>query len=393
MSSTKTIGIIGGGQLGQMMAISAIYMGHKVITLDPASDCPSSRVSEVIAAPYDDVDALRQLADCCDVLTYEFENVDADGLDAVIKDGQLPQGTELLRISQNRIFEKDFLSNKAQVTVAPYKVVTSSLDLEDIDLSKNYVLQTAAGGYDGLGLKVITSAEDLEEANALASSAECVLEEFVNFDLEISVIVSGNGKDVTVFPVQENIHRNNILSKTIVPARISDRLADRAKAIAVKIAEQLNLSGTLCVEMFATADDIIVNEIAPRPHNSGHYSIEACDFSQLDTHILGVLGAPLPAINLHEPAVMLNVLGQHVEAAERYVTENPSAHLHMYGKLEAKHNRKMGHVTLFSNEPDNVVEFGKGIDFQVKIAILGLEVIGMTYATPFKKLATKQNMY
>ena len=264
---------------------------------------------------------------------------------------------------QNRIFEKDFLSNKAQVTVAPYKVVTSSLDLEDIDLSKNYVLKTATGGYDGHGQKVITSAEDLEEANALANSAECVLEEFVNFDLEISVIVSGNGKDVTVFPVQENIHRNNILSKTIVPARISDRLADRAKAIAVKIAEQLNLSGTLCVEMFATADDIIVNEIAPRPHNSGHYSIEACDFSQFDTHILGVLGAPLPAINLHEPAVMLNVLGQHVEAAERYVTENPSAHLHMYGKLEAKHNRKMGHVTLFSNEPDNVVEFGKGIDF------------------------------
>ena len=363
MSSTKTIGIIGGGQLGQMMAISAIYMGYKVITLDPTVDCPSSRVSEVIVAPYDDVDALRQLSDRCDVLTYEFENVDADGLDAVIKDGQLPQGTDLLRISQNRIFEKDFLSNKAQVRVAPYKVVTSSLDLEDIDLSKKYVLKTATGGYDGHGQKVITSADDLEEANALANSAECVLEEFVNFDLEISVIVSGNGKDVTVFPVQENIHRNNILSKTIVPARISDRLADRAKAIAVKIAEQLNLSGTLCVEMFATADDIIVNEIAPRPHNSGHYSIEACDFSQFDTHILGILGAPLPAINLHEPAVMLNILGQHVEAAERYVTENPSAHLHMYGKLEAKHNRKMGHVTLFSNEPDNVVEFGKGIDF------------------------------
>ena len=232
MSSTKTIGIIGGGQLGQMMAISAIYMGHKVITLDPAADCPSSRVSEVIVAPYDDVDALRQLADRCDVLTYEFENVDADGLDAVIKDGQLPQGTDLLRISQNRIFEKDFLSNKAKVTVAPYKVVTSSLDLEDIDLSKKYVLKTATGGYDGHGQKVITSTDDLEEANALANSAECVLEEFVNFDLEISVIVSGNGKDVTVFPVQENIHRNNILSKTIVPARISDSLAEKAKAMA-----------------------------------------------------------------------------------------------------------------------------------------------------------------
>ena len=137
MSSTKTIGIIGGGQLGQMMAISAIYMGHKVITLDPAADCPSSRVSEVIVAPYDDVDALRQLADRCDVLTYEFENVDADGLDAVIKDGQLPQGTDLLRISQNRIFEKDFLSNKAKVTVAPYKVVTSSLIWKILTFLKN----------------------------------------------------------------------------------------------------------------------------------------------------------------------------------------------------------------------------------------------------------------
>ena len=336
MSSTKTIGIIGGGQLGQMMAISAIYMGHKVITLDPAADCPSSRVSEVIVAPYDDVDALRQLADRCDVLTYEFENVDADGLDTVIKEGQLPQGTDLLRISQNRIFEKDFLSNKAQVTVAPYKVVTSSQDLANIDLSKNYVLKTATGGYDGHGQKVIRSEADLAEAYALADS---------------------------VFPVQENIHRNNILSKTIVPSRISASLAEKAKAMAVRIAEQLNLSGTLCVEMFATADDIIVNEIAPRPHNSGHYSIEACDFSQFDTHILGVLGAPLPAIHLHAPAVMLNVLGQHVEAAETYVTENPSAHLHLYGKLEAKHNRKMGHVTLFSDEPDKVEEFGKGIDF------------------------------
>ena len=168
MSSSKTIGIIGGGQLGQMMAISAIYMGHKVIALDPAADCPASRVAEIIVAPYNDVDALRQLAERCDVLTYEFENVDADGLDAVIKEGQLPQGTDLLRISQNRIFEKDFLSNKAQVTVAPYKVVTSRQELADIDLSKNYVLKTATGGYDGHGQKVIRSEEDLEDHPELA---------------------------------------------------------------------------------------------------------------------------------------------------------------------------------------------------------------------------------
>lgn len=363
MNSTKTIGIIGGGQLGQMMAISAIYMGHKVITLDPAADCPASLVSEVIVAPYSDVEALRQLADRCDVLTYEFENVDAAALDAVVKEEQLPQGTDLLRLSQNRIFEKDFLTNKVGVAVAPYRVVSSSLDLEQLDFSKNYVLKTATGGYDGYGQVVVRTEADLEAANKLANSAECVLEEFVNFDLEISVIVSGNGKDVIVFPVQENIHRNNILSKTIVPARISEDLSAKAQAMTVKIAEQLNLSGTLCVEMFVAGDEILVNEIAPRPHNSGHYSIEACDFSQFDTHILGVLGQPLPAIKLHAPAIMLNVLGQHMEQAQAYITENPSAHLHLYGKIEAKHNRKMGHVTMLGGSPDTINEFGLGVDF------------------------------
>lgn len=346
MSSSKTIGIIGGGQLGQMMAISAIYMGHRVIALDPARDCPASRVSEVIVAPYGDMTALRQLAERCDVLTYEFENVDADGLDAVVSEGQLPQGTDLLRISQNRIFEKDFLANKAGVTVAPYKVVTSSLDLEHLDLSKTYVLKTATGGYDGHGQVVIRSRADLEAANKLANATECVLEEFVNFDLEISVIVSGNGRDVTVFPVQENIHRNNILSKTIVPARISDDLSAKAQVMAVKIAEQLKLSGTLCVEMFVAGEEILVNEIAPRPHNSGHYSIEACDFSQFDTHIRGILGQSLPPVRLLSPAIMINVLGQDLEAAQVFIQENPSAHLHLYGKLEAKHNRKMGHVVV-----------------------------------------------
>ncbi|HEL1118130.1 TPA: 5-(carboxyamino)imidazole ribonucleotide synthase [Streptococcus equi subsp. zooepidemicus] len=357
MNSTKTIGIIGGGQLGQMMAISAIYMGHKVITLDPTADCPASRVSEVIVAPYSDVEALRQLAERCDILTYEFENVDADALDTVVKEEQLPQGTELLRISQNRIFEKDFLANKASAAVAPYKVVTSSLDLENLDFSKKYVLKTATGGYDGHGQVVIRTEADLEKANQLAHSTECVLEEFVSFDREISVIISGNGKEVTVFPVQENSHRNNILSKTIVPARISEDLSAKAQAMAVKIAEQLNLFGTLCVEMFVAGDEILVNEIAPRPHNSGHYSIEACDFSQFDTHILGVLGQPLSAIKLHAPAVMLNVLGQHMEQAQAYITENPSAHLHLYGKIEAKHNRKMGHVTVLGGDEESVKEF------------------------------------
>ena len=291
MNSTKTIGIIGGGQLGQMMAIAAIYRGHKVITLDPAANCPAARVSEVIVAPYDDVAALRQLAERCDVLTYEFENVDADSLDAVADLAYLPQGTRLLRISQNRVHEKEFLSSTG-VDLAPYRIIRSSADLTGYDFSTKRVLKTA-----------------------------------------------------------------------IVPARISQDLADRALQMARTIATEVQLSGTLCIEMFVAGNQILVNEIAPRPHNSGHYSIEACDFSQFDTHILGILGQPLPEVPLHAPAVMLNILGQHMEKAAQYVAEHPSAHLHLYGKMEAKHNRKMGHVTVFSEEPDEVRELGEGIDF------------------------------
>lgn len=356
MSLTKTIGIIGGGQLGQMMAISAIYRGHKVITLDPAVDCPASRVSEVIVASYNDVEALQELAKRADVLTYEFENVDADSLDAVTPIAPLPQGTRLLRIAQNRIYEKEFFA-QAGVSLAPYRVIRSSQELADYDFSVKRVLKTATGGYDGHGQVVITDEASLAQAKRLADSTDCVLEDFVIFEKEVSVIVSGNGREVTVFPIQENIHQNNILSKTIVPARISEELAEKAIRMARQIAKELQLFGTLCIEMFVTDQDILVNEMAPRPHNSGHYSIEACDFSQFDTHILGVLGEKLPPIHLHAPAVMLNVLGQHVEKAKAYVQEHPSAHLHLYGKQEAKQNRKMGHVTVFSSQPEEVHEF------------------------------------
>lgn len=355
MTLSKTIGIIGGGQLGQMMAIAAIYRGHRVVTLDPAADCPASRVSEVIVADYTDVDALRTLAERCDVLTYEFENVSAESLDAVADKALLPQGTDLLRIAQNRIAEKDFLT-KSGVDLAPYRVVTSSLDLADYDFLTTRVLKTATGGYDGHGQVVIRDAESLAQAQVLADQTECVLEDFVSFDMEISVLVSGNGRELTVFPVQENIHRHNILSKTIVPARIPEALAEKAVQMAKKIATDLQLFGTLCIEMFVAGDQILVNELAPRPHNSGHYSIEACNFSQFDTHILGILGETLPDIQLMQPAVMLNVLGQDMEAARAFVNQHPQAHLHLYGKAEAKHNRKMGHVTVLGEDVESVEE-------------------------------------
>ena len=343
----KTIGIIGGGQLGQMMAISAIYMGYKVITLDPDPTCPASQVAQQIVAPYDDAAAIAELAERADILTYEFENVSADALAPY--EAKLPQGLDLLRISQNRILEKAFLT-QVGVKVAPYTVVNSPADLANLDLSLKHVVKTATGGYDGHGQVVVECVEDLARAEVLASHQPCVSEEFVDYLKEISVIISGNGTSFSVFPVCENEHRQNILDKTIMPARISAYLEKEARQIALKIAKSLKLSGTMCVEMFVTQHDILVNEIAPRPHNSGHATIEACDFSQFDLHIRGVLGQKLPQVVLQSQAVMLQVLGQDMSAAREFAQENPSTHLHLYGKIEAKENRKMGHITILTDD-------------------------------------------
>lgn len=347
LTEKKTIGIIGGGQLGQMMAISAVYMGHQVIVLDPDPTCPAASVAKQIIANFDDSAAIAELAAQADVLTYEFENVSADALAPY--EEKIPQGLDLLRISQNRIFEKDFLT-QAGVKVAPYHVIASPSDLDDLDLSQKYVVKTATGGYDGHGQVVVKSVEDWEKARDLAGLQACVSESFVDFLKEVSVIISGNGSEFTVFPVCENVHEQNILAKTIMPARISTYLATEARDMALKIAKALQLSGTLCVEMFVTQHDILVNEIAPRPHNSGHATIEACDFSQFDLHIRGILGETLPKVKLLSPAVMLQVLGQDVSAAHQFSQENPSAHLHLYGKIEAKANRKMGHVTVLTDD-------------------------------------------
>jgi 5-(carboxyamino)imidazole ribonucleotide synthase len=372
----KTIGIIGGGQLGQMMAVSAQYMGHRVVTLDPNPLCSASKVSdEMIVAEYDDIDAIRLLACKSDVLTYEFENVDAAALRAVLADPDpevssvsIPQGVEMLEITQNRRSEKEFvesvLVDGSPIRVAPWKLVRSAADLPS-HVTKKQVLKTTTGGYDGHGQVVLKSDADLVEARDLADHAECELEDFISFRIEISVVVSGNGHDFVTFPVCENDHRDEILHRTIAPARISDSVADRARRLALAIAAQLHLAGTMCVEMFLTDDDngsgdgeIYVNELAPRPHNSGHYTIEACDFSQFDLHIKGILGEPLPQPRLLSPAIMLNVLGQHVEGVAALPFAHPDWHLHDYGKLEVKHNRKMGHVTiLVDDRADGNVSF------------------------------------
>ncbi|MFC4652754.1 5-(carboxyamino)imidazole ribonucleotide synthase [Lactococcus nasutitermitis] len=352
----KIIGIIGGGQLGQMMAISAQYMGHKVITLDPNSHCSAAKVSdEMIVADYEDVEALLKLAYACDVITYEFENVSATALHEIEDCVSIPQGIQMLEITQNRRFEKEFLASTA-VKIAPWKLISSAQDLPS-EVTKKQVLKTTTGGYDGHGQVVLRTNADLVEARDLADHAECVLEDFVSFEREISVVISGNGKDFVTFPLCENEHWENILHQTIVPARVSPEIAEKARQMALDIAEKLELSGTLCVEMFLSADgEIFVNELAPRPHNSGHFSIEACDFSQFDLHIKGILGEKLPEPELLKSAIMLNILGQHLAPSASLLESHPDWHIHDYGKPEAKHNRKMGHVTILTDDFEQTLE-------------------------------------
>lgn len=246
-NTKQTIGIIGGGQLGQMMAIAAQYMGHKVITLDPNPNCSAAKVSdELIVAPYDDVENLLRLAYACDVITYEFENVSAEALHEIEACVKIPQGIRLLEITQNRRFEKEFLTNEAKVKVAPWQLIDSKEKLPQV-VTKKQVLKTTTGGYDGHGQVVLKTDKDLSAAQSLTEISECVLEDFISFDREISVIISGNGHEYVTFPLAENEHRENILHQTISPARVTDKITDEANKIAKSIAEKLKLSGTLCV--------------------------------------------------------------------------------------------------------------------------------------------------
>ncbi|MGI8386324.1 5-(carboxyamino)imidazole ribonucleotide synthase [Robertmurraya sp. P23] len=346
----QTIGIIGGGQLGKMMALSAKAQGYRVAVLDPAEDSPCGQVSDIsIVAGYNDLEAIKELASVSDVITYEFENIDAEALKWLAEHANVPQGTQLLEITQNRITEKAAIE-KAGVKVAPYAVILSVQDIYDNIKRLGFpaVLKTATGGYDGKGQLVIKTEKDLPLAEKLLEHGSCVLEKWIPFEKEISVIVVRSAIGQTeVFPIGENIHRDNILHETIVPARISRDAAEKGFELAEKLASALQLVGTLAVEMFLTKDDdIYINELAPRPHNSGHYTIEACETSQFEQHVRAVCNLPLGRTTLLKPAVMVNILGEHQEAVIQAIPSVTDWKIHLYGKIEPKFKRKMGHITL-----------------------------------------------
>ena len=350
----QTIGIIGGGQLGQMLAFSAKKAGFQVLILDPNPDCSAGQAADdQIVAPYADRQAINELAQRSNVLTYEFENVDLAALRAVQDQVMIPQGTELLAITKNRLREKTFLKNNG-LQVAPFAAVNDQNDLRAAirKIGLPAVLKTCEGGYDGKAQAVLQTSADLPAAAKLLQQGECILEGWIDFSHECSVMVGRNWDgQVSIFPVSENIHRNEILHESIVPARIPQAAQAKAQEMAKKIAEALDLCGILGVEFFLGKNgQVYANELAPRPHNSGHYSIEACDFSQFDVHNRAICNWPMPQIHLLKPVVMVNILGQHVAGARKLVLEKPQWQFHDYGKDEVRRDRKMGHITILTDD-------------------------------------------
>ncbi|AGX02305.1 phosphoribosylaminoimidazole carboxylase [Bacillus sp. NRRL B-14911] len=346
----QTIGIIGGGQLGRMMALAAKAQGFRIAVLDPAPDSPCGQVADrQIVGGYDNLLCIKELAEASDVITYEFENINAEALDWLTSHAYVPQGSELLRITQDRLTEKEAIE-RAGAKVAPYARIEKTADIYDNIEKLDFpaVLKTARGGYDGKGQYVIRSKDDIPEAAELLEKGICVLEKWISFQKEISVIIARNPDGETaVFPVGENIHKDNILHETIVPAHISESAARKAEDLAKRIGKALGLVGTLAVEMFLSdGDEIYINELAPRPHNSGHYTIEACETSQFEQHIRAVCNWPLGSTRLLNPAVMVNILGEHQSDVIRAIPGLKDWKIHLYGKDEPKHKRKMGHATL-----------------------------------------------
>ncbi|ASZ60399.1 5-(carboxyamino)imidazole ribonucleotide synthase [Bacillus subtilis] len=354
------IGIIGGGQLGKMMAVSAKQMGYKVAVVDPVKDSPCGQVADVeITAHYNDREAIRKLAEISDIITYEFENIDYDALHWLKDHAYLPQGSELLLITQNRETEKKAIQ-AAGCEVAPYSIVKTKNELKQAvqELGLPAVLKTCRGGYDGKGQFVIKEEAQMEQAAALLEHGTCILESWVSFKMELSVIVvrSVNG-EISTFPTAENIHHNNILFQSIVPARVEKGIQQKAADLAVKLADELNLVGPLAVEMFLTEDgELLVNELAPRPHNSGHYTLDLCETSQFEQHIRAVCGLPLGKTDLLKPGMMVNLLGDEVKLVEEDPELLKEAKLYIYGKHEIKKGRKMGHITFMKQPEDEWIQ-------------------------------------
>lgn len=365
----STVGILGGGQLGRMVALEAKRMGYNVVCLDPAPNSPCGQVADKqIVGALDDGAAIRELAELSDVLMYEFENLDVKLIEEIEQSYHLPQKSRLLGIAQDRIAEKTSLRDNG-FAVAPFAIVRqeAELDAAVAEIGFPSVLKTARGGYDGKGQYVLRKPEDVEAARQAvldAGDMEWVLEKFVSFSHEVSAIVARNASGETrVFPIGENIHRENILYATIVPARIPAEILKQAEEMGKHIAETFDLVGLLAIEFFVTEKGVVVNELAPRPHNSGHFTWEGCYTSQFEQLLRAVCNLPFGSEKLLSPAVMLNVLGRDLQPVLDNLPAFPdTVKVHLYGKEGVPApKRKVGHLVMKTDDPEAALAWYEGL--------------------------------
>jgi 5-(carboxyamino)imidazole ribonucleotide synthase len=351
----RTVGILGGGQLGRMFAIAARRMGYRVHALDPTTDCPAGQVADVeVVAAYDDLDAARRFAAGVDVVTFEFENIPAETLRVIAQSRPVHPAPEVLHVCRHRQREKDFLRGHG-FPVTPYRAVDSPAALAAalVELGAPAILKTADYGYDGKGQVRIDRPEDAPTAWPKMGRPLGVLEAFVPFTQEVSVICARSARgDRTAYGPVENVHARHILDVTTAPANVSPAVARDALELARAITDALDVVGLLAVEMFVVGERVLVNELAPRPHNSGHYSVDACLTSQFEQQLRAVCGLPLGDVQLLRPAAMANLLGELWSAGEPNwpaALAFPDVKLHLYGKHQPRPGRKMGHLTALAD--------------------------------------------
>jgi 5-(carboxyamino)imidazole ribonucleotide synthase len=344
----STIGIIGGGQLGRMLALAAFPLGFKVKIFEPNSPCPAGLITPFHqSSGYDDEKALRDFAKSCDVVTFEFENIPIEAARTIAKNTTLFPNPKSLELTQDRLVEKNFIQSLGLV-VAPYMGVDNIADLEDAvnTIGPSGIIKTRALGYDGKGQALINGYEDARNAWDEIGKKPAIFEGLVNFDFETSIILArGQDGEIVCFPNSQNIHSGGILRKSIVPAPLNEKQIEEAKEIGAIIADGLNYVGVLAVELFVTKTGMVVNEIAPRVHNSGHWTIEGCKTSQFEAHIRAICGLPLGDMTLNAQNIeMENLIGDEILSAQTQIGDTDTF-VHIYGKEKVKSGRKMGHIT------------------------------------------------
>jgi 5-(carboxyamino)imidazole ribonucleotide synthase len=366
ISKPVRLGIVGGGQLGKMMAFEAKRMFMKVTILDPSKDCPASSLADkLIIGNFSDEQKIYDLSREVDIITYEIELANATALNNLEESGFLVHPSpKTLSIIQNKYRQKKFLREN-RITVPDFELVSSEEQLVRYCSKSGFpiLLKACEDSYDGRGNYLIRSENEISKALTHFSGRQCMVEKFVNFKKEISIMIARNlSGTISYFPIAENIHEDHILKTSIIPARISKETERKAIDLAIMTMKSLKGSGIFGIEMFVDEEDnVLINEIAPRPHNSGHYSIEACSISQFEQHIRAILDYPLLQPILLSNAVMINILGPNNYTGPYEITgidelfAIPGVKIHIYGKLETKPNRKLGHITIVSNNVDPIL--------------------------------------